>query len=732
MDSAKNPLVAPNHQAWRTPVALTVPVILTVLAIWLPFGFSMTALIEGWGVLGVFNVDHLFFLTSIGSPMQAQALRPLTIFPQALAYFLDPDSFFYWHVLLALSLIVKGCASAYLMTRATRSVRWGALMGVLVLLYPADTMQLAFRSIHINWALAILLIGSSLFIEACRRTHKLSSHLLATLAAICFFLASCMYEASLPLVVVPILVIYAQRGLNKSIAYLRSNLAVLLFWLAGAASYIGYVALTAPKITSYETSILGGRSAFSILLTSFPNLFSVGALRALLGGWFDAFRMVATEFRTYPYLLLATAIIATVTLGVAARLSRKTSSNEAEATAGSWSPALRAVAAGVVMTLLGYAPFLISPAHMAISQRTFLFATPGAAMVWVALLMLLWRWRLAKWPTLAAASLLILVGLGAQLVQFHHYVRISQVQQTLLKSIMQNFDGQLDGKTLLILDGSNQLDQTWMLYDGNLDMALTYLYGHFIGPVQVCRMPNAEWEQSENLGRKGSCEETASEWILRPASPISGPSYVARPRAADIHLAKDKVVMVTINPDGSAVENPALDSYRRSLMETNSTAARRYRHVLLAKHHVTHMFRDHPRHDQFHWNFGKWWSLDVVVRGTGWREPEWNSHGFFHQSAAWKVQDKGSLYFDMSPSPGPHVLSGKFNAIVNQAVRRSMAIHLNGVTLPIHWEKDNAFQADIPAGVLRSMNNEIVFQSISDPKYYGLSAGLVRFDIRAR
>jgi hypothetical protein len=353
-------------------------------------------------------------------------------------------------------------------------------------------------------------------------------------------------------------------------------------------------------------------------------------------------------------------------------------------------------------------------------------------MVWVALLMLLWRWRLAKWPTMAAASLLILVGLGAQLVQFHHYVRISQVQQTLLKSIMQNFNGQLGGKTLLILDGSNQLGQTWMLGEGNLDMALTYFYGHSIGPVQICRMPNDEWEHTDNLGRKGSCEQTASEWILRPASPVSGPGYVTPSSTPDIHLARDKVVAVTINPDGSAVENPALDSYRRGLMESGSTAARRYRNVLLAKHHAMHMFRDRPRYDQFHWNFGKWWSLEVVVRGTGWRAPEWNSHGFFHQSAAWKVQDKGALYFNMSPSPGPHVLSGKFRGFASEAIRRGMAIHLNGVTLPFQWEKGNGFQADIPAGVLRSKNNEIVFQSVSDPKYYGLSAMLAGFDIRAK
>jgi hypothetical protein len=194
-------------RSWLGAAGLSVPVLVTVLAIWLPFGFAMTAVIEGWGVLGLFNIDHPFFLASIHSPMQVQALRPLTIFPQALAYYLDPDSFFYWHVLLIAALVAKGCASAHLMARVSRSVRWGALMGVLVLLYPADTMQLSFRSIHINWALALLLVGCSLFVEACRRRRKFSAYLLGASSGLALFLACCMYEASLPLVVAPLLVV---------------------------------------------------------------------------------------------------------------------------------------------------------------------------------------------------------------------------------------------------------------------------------------------------------------------------------------------------------------------------------------------------------------------------------------------------------------------------------------------------------------------------------------------
>jgi hypothetical protein len=725
------PLNARKQHVWAEPVALLLPVMLTVLAIWLPFGFSMTALIEGWSVLGAFTGHHLFFLTTIGSPIPAQALRPLTILPQAVAYFLDRDSFFYWHVLLALSLIVKGASCAHLMTRISRSVRWGALVGVLVLVYPADTMQLSFRSIHINWALALLLVGSSLLIEAYRRKHRLSAYFLALSASIFLFLACCMYEASLPLLVVPLLVIYARYGLKGSICYLRSKLVILLPWLASAAVYVGYVLITAPKIASYETSLLTGRGLFSVFLEALPKLFSIGALRALLGGWIDAAKMVGSEFNSYWYLILATVVIVIAALSVVKVPSLRQYPSERQPRTASWGWPVRVVIVGVTLTLLGYAPFLVSAPHLLISQRTFLFATPGAAMVWVGLLIMLWK--LANWPAIACASLLIFAGLGAQLVQFHHYVRISQIQKTLLKSIMQNFDGQLAGKTLLILDGSNQLGQTWMLGDDNdLPLALTYLYGHAIGPVQVCRMPNAEWEHEDSLGRKGSCDKTASGWILRPASSVAGPGYVAPAQEAVIHLAKNEVNTVQINPDGSAIAKPDLSAYRRGLSYAGTTAAQRYRNVLLAKHGTMDMFRDVQPVGQFDWNFGKWWSLEIVVRGTGWRKPEWTSHGLFHESAAWKTSDLGALYFDMSPSLRADVISGRFEQMASDAIRPSMGIVLNGVTLPIEWYDDNAFHADIPAGLLRSKNNEIAFQSISDPTYFGLSAQLVGFKIRAR
>ena len=97
---------AANTMTRQTWLALIAPSILVVLALWLPFGFELTGLIEEWGVLGDFTTHGIFFVADADSPLAAHSLRPLTILPHALAYFFDPDSFDYWHVLLMLALVV--------------------------------------------------------------------------------------------------------------------------------------------------------------------------------------------------------------------------------------------------------------------------------------------------------------------------------------------------------------------------------------------------------------------------------------------------------------------------------------------------------------------------------------------------------------------------------------------------------------------------------------------------
>jgi putative flippase GtrA len=584
-------------------LAFILPSIVIVLAIWLPFGFSLTGLIEEWGVLGLFNVHGLFFVVDSANPMAAHALRPLTVFPHALAYFLDPNSFYYWHVLLILALIIKGSASSYLIWNATGSLGWAMVMGALVLVYPADTMQLSFRSLHINWALALFLLASSILVAAYEQKRRVVSYSLAAVASLLLFVASCMYEATLTLVPLPLLILYVRDGFRKSFHQFRAQVGLVIVWMAGAGLYIIYVVLVAPKIatSSYQEDILVAGNSSETLIHSLPKLFTVGALRGLLGGWFDAIRMVFMEFDSYTYLFTSVTIIGILFLLIARFIGCLNLQHSSNLSSAETLPH-RLAFAGLLLLLLGYAPYPLF--QISGHQRTFLFATPGAAMVWVALLLMISR--SARLRAGLAALALIFLGLGAQLFQFHHYEQISNSQRNMLRGIVESFDGNLGNKTLLLLDESNQLNHAWMFLTVNLRGALSYIYGHPVNAIQVCHMPSKEWQLPfpDPLGRKGTCAESENDWVFRYPEAVSGQGYVA-PIVKDLKVAGSQVVTLTINPDGSTFPNPALNRYRENLHVGQSTVARRYRGVLAKSSSPFSftIFEGQKTKDRFKWDY---------------------------------------------------------------------------------------------------------------------------------
>ena len=711
----------------RTWLAILTPPLFIVLFIWLPFGFTLTGLLEEWSVLGLFATHGLFFVADTSSPLFAHALRPLTVFPHALAYFFDPNSFNYWHVSLIIALMVKGSASSHLIWKATGSIRWAMVMGVLVLVYPADTMQLSFRALHINLALSILLLASSVLIIAYEKKHQIVAYSLVAIAAVFLFIACCMYEASLMLIPLPLMIMFVRSGFQAFFYQVYLRLGLLLVWVMGAGFYIIYVIFVSSKIATYQGSITHG-TGVSTLVHSLPKLFSVAALRSLFGGWFDAIRMVVIEFNGYSYLMLSTIVIGALIFVITRNVDfnrQNIDNSQSDKVLSS-----RLALIGLIAIILGYAPFLLLPSHQVISQRTFLFVTPGAAMVWIAVLIFISR------STKLLAELIVLVliffGLGMQLFQFNHYVKISQKQDDLLRSIVENFDGNLGDNTLLLLDKSNQLGHTWMFSTVNLSDALSYIYGFPVKSIEVCHMPSKEWQHVDDVSRKGTCVEEAHDWLFRFPGSVSGPGYISQPVTKDIKIAKDKIVSITINEDGNVSQNPLLDSYRKYLLSSKTTTALRYRNILAKKFWPLNLikFENKKSRDDYRWNFGDWWSLELPIRGSGWREAEWTVNNFYHQSSAWKSNEKSSLYFDFLPTDTYHILHGKFDIIVNDNIRNSMKISINGNDLTYSWISYGEFEAKIKPGIMINGINEISFNSNIDLSYYGLSARLDWFDIK--
>lgn len=716
---AFTPTSSLQHRKALTWLAHLGPALLTVFFMWLPFGFALTGLLEEWGVIGLFSRIGVFFLTDVSSAMPAHALRPLTIFPHALGYFLDSDTFNYWHVLLIIALVIKGWSLSVITTRITGALKWGMLASILVIVFPADTMQLSFRSIHINWALSLVLLASVVFLQALDQPGRARSFALSALASLLLAAGCAMYEVSLLLAATPALVIFIQLGFKGLIPHIKRFFAQYVIWAAGALAYIAYVIHTAPLVQTYQGAVVGD-SAMASLKSHYSKIFTLGLGHSIVGGWIDAIRITLTEISSYWYLAIATLALLALIQAVARKSTALTAADES---GRSWSTLSRMIVVGLLLICLGYLPFIFNLAHMSVSQRTFLYAAPGATLFFLALLVAVDRY--SKITSIALAAILVCTGLAAQLFQFQHYIDISKRQQRVLKDIVENFDGNAVSKTLVILDYSNELNHDWMFLNPNLSSVLFHIYGKPVDTLEVCYMPSGEWQQSDSLLRKGKCTQTADGWTFDYPTPTGGPGIEPTPQQASKKLSNAEVVTVVVGQGKITPASPELETYRRNLASNTLPITARLRGLTDTTPWLDFFkFRSQEHKDEYINDFGRWWSLDAPISGSGWRNTEWEAKRFSHTSSIWKNAPRASLIFDLQPTPGAYSISGLFNAFANEKIRGEIQVLVNGTSIPVQWNADGSFGGDLNPDVLKSGKNVLEFVSPVDDNYYGLSARL--------
>jgi hypothetical protein len=703
---------------WMLPSAA----ILTVL--WLPFGFSMIGLIEEWDLLGLFAMHGTFLFTHFDGPLAAHSLRPLMPLSFAVAHLIDPNSFAGWHLVTLASLLLKGGAMTYLVARGTGSREWGVVAAALILLYPADTMQLSFRSIHINAAIALALVGAALQVRCFDIRGSARAGAMALCASLLYLTAIFIYEVALTLVALPFVIAVVRQGWRRLLLPPGSRWALALPWLASVGLYLSYAALRSASIASYQGQVTGDKQALIAgAYAALPKLFTIGAARAFAGGWLDAARMTAKEYESWLYLGCAVWGIAIVVL-FAVRIGSLIRTADDEAVQRGLP--VRLIVLGIVLVLMGYAPYLTSPAHMAISQRTFLWTAPGAAIAWVGILMMLWR--LARVPSVLVALLLLLVGLGAQLFQFHHYVELSARQRTLLRAIVENLDSkEVAQKTVLVLDGTDQVGHTWLFPGDELHYVLSYLYGRKVGPVEICRSGRMEWQRADALNRKGVCARDGTDWVFAFPPSGGGPGVPPIASQAVRRLPREQVSVVSLETIGETQSEAVVVANRRHQLQTGMDLIdRRYRGILAPRppSPIAPMFRDQFVGLRYRWSFGDWWNLDVPPRGAGWREAEWAGNGLKQRSGAWKIDRAADLHFELKPQAGTYIVRGHFEQFASDAVRNSIRLRMNDRLLPLAWASHFDFQAVVPAETLVRGTNNLEFESDSDNSYYGLSAFL--------
>ena len=711
---------------------MLIPQILVVVLIWLPFGFGLHGLVEEWDILGRFSQNGVFFWSGIQSSMAAHALRPLTILPHAIAYILDPNSFFYWNLILMLSLIVKGFSCALLVRRATGSSSWGSIAGLLMVLYPADTMQLCFRSIHINCAIALLLVSSLTLMIAWDKHGKPISFVYALFSTGTFLTSVLMYETGVVFLVLPLLTLMIRDGYGAILGGIKKRMSLLSVWSTGVMGYLSYVVFAAPKIHSYQQDVAA--VPFSTLMHSIPQLLQILLFRLPLGGWIDAAGIVLQEYKNYAYLLFSGVFLFGIVVIISIQQISLNGSEFREVGLKCRTSliAMRMIGVGAFCGILGCIPYLINPVFFNSAQRVYLYAAYGAALFWCGVLMFIWqRTRIASGVII---GIMILLGMGAQLYQLHHFIGISERQRILLKSAVEHFSGNPSHKTLLICDHTNQIGQLWVFIPNTAFLMFSYLYGKPVDSVEYCHFPSMTWKCINAQNLTGLVVESPSEWKFIPPEDFKGPGYVPKPALKEHILPKSEVISIVTDIVPTLSSNEDSEKNQKALLEGKSGISMRYRGFLLPHRwpFSIKMFRDDFLGSDFRFNMVTWWGYDNSLCGTGWRGSDliWGGWWKKNHPWCWKNQKSSSIDFIIKPIDGSYNVLGSCNAFANDRIRQGLKISINEYPVVCQWTSGGRFSANIDSKILKNGKNTITFDSDIDRDYFGLSFSLESLEIK--
>lgn len=683
---------------------LLVPSLILIVLLWMPFGLHMGALLEDWGLLRIYSeFGHPIFFSGGTGELAQHQIRPLMTTLWAIAYAVDPDSWWFWHVELALSLLIKGASLTWIAFYLTGSRRWAVVAGMLFVVWPADTLQMAFRALNIGFTAGLATLAAALFIAAYISERSGRQMVLALLGGFCIVIGAWMYEVMLLMLPLPFLAMWAREGFVRTWMLIRRGWPITLAW-GGAVivtfGYILFVTLTAKA--TYQQAVAGsGQQLVATLKTTAPMLFSRGVVRSLADGWLDAVRIVSKDLHWNAYLLAVLLVIVLV-------VWLADYGFEDTAPRPSATRLFRIAFVGLLAVLLGYAPFLVSLGHVAITQRTYLFVASGSALIFVAALVGLDRWSRAA--TALIAVLLLVLGVAQQLYQVRQYTAIHDRQREVLRAIVEQAPHVPAGKTLVVLDESQRINHTWLL-SSVLHSALAYVYDKANQPVEVCLWPAGVWAH-DAVGRQGNCVETPDAWIFKgaPVLPVQGPSAVVK----EVRLMKSDAIVVRIHADGAPPLTAAVAQNRRMLEEEDSSVARRYRRAIGTETWPSGLRFFAEAEDRlgptYRWDFGKRWNLDWPEAGSGWGEAEWLYTPFRQTSVVWMTLPRTSLVFPLTPEAIPYRLNLHLGAPWTDG-RGEVSVRINGSVVQSAWESELDLAASVPAVLLKQGMNVVEFEA---------------------
>lgn len=375
-DPGEPPLDSSGEKARRLVAALPWLIACVIpFAIQLLFGVDDVGHLEEWGVqLRFDSIGPVFWTPSDSGSLGGHAIRPLTVAPHALAYALNPDSFAWYHVLQALGLALKAFGMMLLLRRLRLSAPTAFVGAVAFALFPAWNGLFTFRTIHMQFAVALFVIALAELVAF----HARPSWLRAISCTLALGLSLMLYEVTyVAAAIAPLVLLLANP---KTVKAMATSTAVWFVAPALNAVRILYLWRTSDGLYQQDLAQRGVRSPAR-------EIWQLVRLVVWDGPWslvnpVDGFAIIGP-------LTVAAALMAVATVVVISRGTDRATVETVQA------PSTRSLlllgVAGVAAAPVAAMIYWPQPAHLADPLRVFSVASIGLALGGAAVLELIRR-----------------------------------------------------------------------------------------------------------------------------------------------------------------------------------------------------------------------------------------------------------------------------------------------------------------------------------------------------
>lgn len=439
------------------------------VVLWIPFGFKTSGLIEEIGITSMLDSgEQLFFITPT-SAMSVARGRPFLVFFHALAYALDPNSYFYYNIFQMLFFFGKMVVVYWLLLVFLPNHKLLAFItGILFALYPADTGLFSLRTIQVHSATLAYLLATYLLLLFGKLRGRASW--CALLAAAFFLLFNVwQYPSAIPVVVVtPLFLFYFGRPKLRFVIGALVWYGTLALALAYSTAAIGAAEAT---VQSYDGGFIERIQDMAENAQTIVDALLVGYERQI-SAWFAAFGKLNYLTVYWPFFLISIGVIVTIAWWFIRN-------SKAETLFAAWWRYVLLQIAGLAIFAVGLSAYLVVPELRFQEFRTYILAMLGSALFLTITLYLISRLFKRYQSALFVVLALPFVGLALvnAFAQHHYYDKFSLIQQNVLQKIVTQAPELEPGTVILLADRAGLMTRENVFYLGSyLPIALRYLY----------------------------------------------------------------------------------------------------------------------------------------------------------------------------------------------------------------------------------------------------------------